>query len=49
MPKPQLRVKDYRNRDIWSLPGRDGLGVWPDERVVGTSLLPPLPSLGTAG
>ena len=32
------------------VPGRDGLGLWPDGRVVGTSPPPsPPPSLGNSG
>ena len=35
-------------RTGYLVPGRDGPGLWPDGRVVGTSSSPP-PSLGNSG
>ena len=46
-------MESYRSEGLprtgYLVPGRDGPGLWPDGRVVGTSSPPPSPSLGNWG
>ena len=42
-----IEVRDSRTGYL--VPGRDGLGVWPDGKIVGTSSPPPSASSGNSG
>ena len=48
--RPCICIVEVRDsRTGYLLPVRDGLGVWPDGRVLGTSPPPPSPSSGNSG
>ena len=45
--KQQIEVRDSRTGHL--VPGRDGLGVWPDGKIVGMPPPSPFASPGNAG